>query len=51
MTLTLDANVWIAAYDPKDRFHVSSIDFFAAITQQLQLLNGPAFVLTEVSVP
>jgi predicted nucleic acid-binding protein len=46
--LTLDANIWIAAYDPRDRFHAPSTDFLFAATRQAQALNGPAFVLVEI---
>ena len=49
MTLTLDANIWIAAYDPKDHFHAPSVSFLLAITEQQLPLNGPAFVLLETS--
>lgn len=46
--LTVDANIWIAAYDPSDRFHAPSTDFLFAATRQAQALNGPAFVLVEI---
>jgi predicted nucleic acid-binding protein len=45
--LTLDANIWIAAYDPNDRFHTPSVRFLFAVTRQGQTFNGPAFVLVE----
>lgn len=45
--LTLDANIWIAAYDPTDHFHAQSTAFLVAVTRQAQPLNGPAFVLIE----
>ncbi len=47
--LTLDANIWIAAYDPQDRFHAQSTQFLAAVTRQGQLLNGPAFMPIEAA--
>ena len=47
--LTLDANIWIAAYDPRDRFHEQSTAFlFSAIQRRLRLY-GPAFVLVEAA--
>jgi predicted nucleic acid-binding protein len=45
--LTLDANVWIAAFDPEDRFHVPSTVFLSTVTSRHLTLNGPAFVLVE----
>lgn len=45
--LTLDANVWIAVYDPRDHFHAPSVAFLFAATRQVLGLNGPAFVLVE----
>jgi predicted nucleic acid-binding protein len=45
--LTIDANVWVAAFDPHDRFHAPSTAFLSAVTQQRVRLNGPAFVIVE----
>jgi predicted nucleic acid-binding protein len=45
--LTLDANIWIAAYDQQDRFHAPSTRFLFTVIRQGQALNGPAFVLVE----
>ena len=47
--LTLDANVWIAAFDPHDRFHDASRDFLAAGLEQGLSFTGPAFVLVEAA--
>jgi predicted nucleic acid-binding protein len=47
--LTVDANIWVAAFDPLDRFHHHSRDFLAAVTQQGIALAGPTFVLVEVA--
>ncbi len=47
--LTLDANVWIAAFDPHDRFHDASRDFLAAAVEQGLSFTGPAFVLVEAA--
>ena len=46
--LTLDANIWVAAYDPGDRFHAQSTAFLAAVTERQLELHGPAFLLVEV---
>lgn len=47
--LTLDANIWVAAFDPKDRFHESSVTFLRAVAQKELRLHGPAFVALEVA--
>lgn len=47
--LTLDANVWIAAFDPHNHFHGASTDFLAAALEQGLSFTGPAFVLVEVA--
>jgi len=47
--LTVDANVWVAAYDPHDRFHEPSIAFLAEATARRMALDGPAIVLVEVA--
>jgi predicted nucleic acid-binding protein len=46
--LTLDANIWIGAYDPQDRFHADSVEFLFVATREGQRFSGPAFVLLEV---
>ncbi len=45
--LTLDTNVWIAAYDPRDRFHNESTVFLATLARRQMKLYGPAFVTVE----
>jgi predicted nucleic acid-binding protein len=45
--LTLDANIWIAAYDPGDRFHTQSTTFLSTVTHRHLELHGPAFLLVE----
>jgi predicted nucleic acid-binding protein len=47
--LTLDANVWIAAFDPHDRFHAVSATFLRAVAQRRLRLHGPALVLLEAA--
>jgi hypothetical protein len=32
--LTLDANIWIAAYDPQDHFHTQSTAFLVAVARR-----------------
>jgi predicted nucleic acid-binding protein len=46
--LTVDANVWIAAYDPADAHHEASVAFLAAVTARRLALHGPAFLIVEV---
>jgi predicted nucleic acid-binding protein len=47
--LTIDANIWVAAYDPRDRFHEASMAFLRAVSQRELALNGPAFVILETA--
>lgn len=47
--LTLDANIWTAAYDPRDAFHAHSTAFLGAVTRRRLPLYGPAFVVVEVA--
>ncbi len=47
--LTVDANVWVAAFDPRDRFHASSMTFLEALTERRIRPNGPAFLHVEVA--
>ena len=47
--LTLDANVWIAVYDPRDAFHAPSTAFLSAVAVRHLPLYGPAFVLVEAA--
>lgn len=47
--LTLDANVWVAAFDPKDRFHGPSVAFLRAVALQRVRLHAPAFLVLEVA--
>ena len=45
--LALDANLWIAAFDPADRFHADSVDLFRAAAARGLPLAGPAYVVLE----
>jgi predicted nucleic acid-binding protein len=47
--LTLDANIWIAAYDPKDAFHAQSTTFLFTVTSRQLTLHGPTFMLIETA--
>jgi predicted nucleic acid-binding protein len=47
--LTLDANVWIAVFDPRDALHHPSMIFLAEVAERRLGLVGPAFVLVEIS--
>lgn len=46
--LTLDANIWVAAFDPRDRFHERSAAFLRAVALDRLRLHGPAIVVLEV---
>jgi predicted nucleic acid-binding protein len=45
--LALDANVWIAAFDPADGFHDDSVAVFAEAARRALSLAGPSFVVLE----
>jgi predicted nucleic acid-binding protein len=47
--LTLDASVWVAALDPRDRFHEASAAFLRAVVERGLSLVGPAFVVVETA--
>jgi predicted nucleic acid-binding protein len=47
--LTIDANIWVAAFDPRDQFHARSVAFLQAAATKRMTLHGPAFVTVEVS--
>jgi predicted nucleic acid-binding protein len=46
--LTVDANVWVAASDPRDRFRDASVAFLRAAAERGLELHAPAFLLNEV---
>ncbi|MBI2373902.1 MAG: PIN domain-containing protein [Deltaproteobacteria bacterium] len=46
--LTVDANVWIAAFDPHDGFHGASVAFLRTLAARGIAPCGPAFVVIEV---
>ena len=45
--LALDANVWIAAFDPQDAFHADSVALLAEAARRALPLAGPSFVVLE----
>jgi predicted nucleic acid-binding protein len=45
--LVLDANLWIAAFDPADRFHRESVEVFRAAAKRGEALAGPAYLPLE----
>jgi len=47
--LTLDANIWVAAFDSRDRFHRQSAAFLRAVALSGLGLHGPMFVTLEVA--
>jgi predicted nucleic acid-binding protein len=47
--LTLDANVWVSALDPRDAFHAKSAAFLDLISRQRLALHAPAIVVLEVN--
>lgn len=47
--LTIDANVWISAFEPSDLFHEDSLRFLAAVTKRRLALFGPGVVLAETA--
>ena len=45
--LVLDANLWVAAFDPADPFHGDSVALFRAAGERGLPLAGPAYVVLE----
>lgn len=45
--LVLDANLWVAAFDPADRFHDESVAVLRLAAEQGLPLAGPAYVVLE----
>jgi predicted nucleic acid-binding protein len=45
--LALDANLWVAAFDPSDAFHDESVAVFAEAARREIPLAGPSFVVLE----
>lgn len=47
--LVVDANVWVAAYDPRDRFHEPSVHFLVSVARNGVLLTCPTLALVETA--
>jgi predicted nucleic acid-binding protein len=47
--LTVDANVWVAAFDTKDRFHDDSVAFLRNLAGAETVTRAPAIVIVEVA--
>lgn len=47
--LTVDASIWVAAFDPLDRFHDPSLRFLTTATGQGLRVLGPALMPVEVA--
>lgn len=47
--LTVDANVWVAAYDPQDRFHRESVAFLMAVMKRRVRLFAPSIMPLEAA--
>ncbi len=45
--VVLDANLWVAAFDPADRFHQPSVAAFAEAARRKVIVAGPALVIVE----
>ena len=45
--LALDANLWVAAFDPADVFHDDSVAVFAEAARRALPLAGPSLVVLE----
>ena len=45
---TVDANCWIATFDPLDAFHEPSREFFQRVTERELLIHVPEIVLLGV---
>jgi predicted nucleic acid-binding protein len=46
---TVDANVWVAAFDATDRFHAESAAFLRALAERGISPRAPAILVLEVS--
>lgn len=44
----MDANVWVAAFDPRDPFHAASVTFLQEAISRGERFLGPAFLFVEV---
>ena len=47
--LTIDASVWVSAFDATDVLHESCRDFVRTVTRDMVALRAPSFVLVETA--
>ncbi len=47
--LTVDASVWVAAFDPRDRHHAVSVEFLRVVAERRLRLNAPALLVVETA--
>jgi len=47
--LTVDANVWVAAFDTQDSFHTSSVAFLRKLAGEETIACAPAIAILEVA--
>lgn len=47
--LTVDANVWVAAFDAKDSFHARSVVFLRKLAAEETVTRAPALAILEVA--
>lgn len=48
-SFTIDASVWVAAFEPQDRFHDLSVQLLRTMGNKQVRLLAPAIVILEVS--
>ncbi len=48
-SFTIDASVWVAAFETRDRFHDESVELLRTMGNKKVRLLGPAIVILEVS--
>ena len=46
---TVDANIWVAAFDETDRFHADSTEFLRVLAREAIISVAPAVLLVEVA--
>lgn len=47
--LTVDASVWVAAFDPRDRHHAVSVEFLRVVADRRLPLNAPVLLVVEAA--
>jgi predicted nucleic acid-binding protein len=46
---TIDANVWVSAFDAKDHFHDESVGFLRTLVGSETIVHAPAIISLEVA--